>query len=66
MPTLVPRGRGYIADSVQWMIDDGAVASFNIDVELNAPNYLASRVIANRRDGSTVAVNFTWAWQQMA
>jgi phage gp46-like protein len=66
LPTLMPRARGYVAESLQWMIDDGAVASFNIDVELNAPNYLAARVVANRRDGSTVAVNFTWAWQQMA
>lgn len=61
---LVPRVKGYIVEAVQWMIDDGVVASFTIDVQLNAPNYLAAKIIANRQDGATIAMNFQWAWQQ--
>lgn len=63
---LVPRAKGYIAEALQWMIDDGVVASFSIDVQLNAPNYLAAKIVANRQDGTTVAMNFQWAWQQSA
>lgn len=62
---LVPRARGYIAEALQWMVADGVVASFAIDVALNAPNFLAAKIVANRQDGATVALNFQWAWQSL-
>lgn len=63
---LVQRARGYVIEALQWMIDDGVVAAFTIDVALNAPNFLAIKIIAQHRDGQNVAMNFQWAWQSPA
>lgn len=55
----------FITEAVQWMIDDGVVARFDLDVQYNAGNFLAARLVANRRDGSNVAMNFSFAWLQL-
>jgi phage gp46-like protein len=62
---LLPRIRGYITEALTWLVTDGVAASFTVEVELNAPNYVAARVIINRKDGDTVGLNFGWAWDQL-
>lgn len=57
------RARDYIVESLQWLIDDGVVARFDVDVAWIAPGNLGAQVIANRVDGSTVAMNFASVWQ---
>jgi phage gp46-like protein len=44
------------------MIDDGVVADFNIAAQWVNPNQLDLTVIANRADGSRVAMNFPNVW----
>jgi phage gp46-like protein len=57
------RAKDYIVEALQWLIDDGVVARFDIDVTWIAPSRLGAQVIANRMDGSTVAMNFASVWQ---
>lgn len=57
------RAKDYIAEALQWLIDDGVVARFDIDTTWIASGRLGAQVIANRTDGSTVAMNFTSVWQ---
>ena len=56
------RAKDYIAEALQWLIDDGVVASFVIDTAWIAPGRLGAQVIANRRDGSAIAMNFASVW----
>ncbi len=55
--------RNFIAEALQWLIDDGVAASVDVDCQWNARSFLAARVTISKSDGSTVALNFEWAWQ---
>lgn len=63
LPETAALAKDYIAESLQWLIDDGVVARFDIDTTWIAPAQLGAQVVANRTDGSTVAMNFTSVWQ---
>lgn len=53
----------YISEAIQWLIDDGVVATFDINVQWVANGQLGATVIGYKQDGSTVTQNtFTWAW----
>ncbi|MFP4895829.1 phage GP46 family protein [Paraburkholderia sp. EG304] len=62
-PMDVPqRAQDYAQEALQWMIDDGVVASFDISAQWINPNRLDLTVIANRADGTHVAMNFPQVW----
>jgi phage gp46-like protein len=58
----IQRAKGYIEEALQWLIDDGVVASFQIKVEWPAGSQLSSRVVAIKGDGSQESMRFAWAW----
>lgn len=62
-PMDVPqRAQDYTAEALQWLIDDGVVASFDISAQWITPNRLDLIVTANRADGSRVAMKFPNVW----
>ncbi|MEO1354501.1 MAG: phage GP46 family protein [Pseudomonadota bacterium] len=56
------RAYDYIVEALQWMIDDGVVAKFDVYVEWTAAGQLGAQVVAYKQDGSTVAKAYSWAW----
>lgn len=57
--------KDYITEALQWLIDDGVVARFDISTEWVAPAQMGAAVTAYRQDGTTVAMNFASLWQGM-
>lgn len=57
------RAYDYIVEALQWLIDDGVVAKFDVLVEWTKASELGAQVVAYKQDGSTSATAFTWAWQ---
>lgn len=58
-PLDVPqRAHGCTAEALQRQLDDGVAAHFDIDARRITPNRVDLSVIANRRDGSRVAMKF--------
>ncbi|MBB5414114.1 phage GP46 family protein [Paraburkholderia atlantica] len=53
----------YIVEALQWLIDDGVVAKFDVRVEWTRASMLGAQVVAYKQDGSTSATAYTWAWQ---
>jgi phage gp46-like protein len=53
----------YLAEALQWLIDDGIVAKFDIYCEWSAPGRLGAQIIAHRQDGANLAMNFSWVWK---
>lgn len=54
--------QSYIEEALQWMIDDGIVARFEVFVEWTQQHMLGARVTAFRNDGTTRALSYAWAW----
>ena len=57
------RAQDYIAEALQWLIDDGVVAKFDILVEWTRRSQLGANVIAYKADGTTEALNFLSVWK---
>ncbi|PWC74062.1 phage GP46 family protein [Azospirillum sp. TSH64] len=56
------RARDYIAEALQWLVDDGVVARFDIEAAWLRRSTLGARITAFRSDGRTVALSYSWAW----
>lgn len=54
--------KGYIEEALQWMLDDGVAAGFEIGVEWDPGNQLSASVVVLRSDGQRQAMRFAWAW----
>lgn len=64
-PQDVPqRAEDYAAEALQWLLDDGVVARFDIIAQWITPDRLDLIVTANRRDGSRVAMQFPQVWMR--
>jgi phage gp46-like protein len=57
------RAQTYIAEALQWLIDDGVVARFDIYVEWTRASFLGARVVAYKNDGTTLSTSFQSAWK---
>ena len=57
------RASDYIKEALQWMIDDGVVAKFDVLTEWTRPGMLGAQITAHKQDGTTVAMQFDWAWK---
>jgi phage gp46-like protein len=58
------RAKDYMIEALQWLVDDGAVAKFDIAAQWVAPSVLGGFVTAYRQDGQSVAVNFNYSWNK--
>lgn len=56
--------RDYIAEALQWLIDDGVVARFDTVVEWSRAGVLGARIVALKPNGEAASMQFTWAWDQ--
>ena len=61
-PALGPQVRDMAAAALQWLIDDGVVAKFDIITSVVMPNQLRMKVTAYKQDGTNLALDFTHAW----
>ncbi|MCY0854349.1 phage GP46 family protein [Cupriavidus sp. D39] len=57
------RAYDYIVEALQWLIDDGVVAKFDVLVEWTKTGELGAHVVAYKQDGSAAASAYAWAWQ---
>lgn len=56
------RAYDYLTECLQWLIDDGVVARFDIQVQWVRQSFMGAQVIARRNDGTTQTTAFAWAW----
>jgi len=63
-PEDVPqRARDYAKEALQWLIDDGVVASFDIASQWVPPNRLDLLITANKPDGTKIPLRFANVWK---
>lgn len=54
-----------IEAALAWLITDDVAAAVEVETEWTARDALGVAVTVRRRDGSTVAVAFEWAWKDL-
>ena len=64
--TTLQNARNYIVEALQWLIDDGVVASFDIITEWTRPNMLGAQITAHQPDGTKVTFQYSWAWKGLS
>ncbi len=57
------RAADYIAEALQWLIDDGVVSRFDTTVVWVRNAMLGVRLVAYRSSGGTSTAAFDWAWK---
>lgn len=63
-PDVLKRAKDYLVEALQWLIDDGVVAKFDIVTEFG-PGQLRAGVTAWQPDGSQVSQSFSWVWASL-
>jgi phage gp46-like protein len=56
------RAQDYITEALQWLIDDGVVARFDILTEWTRSGMLGARIIAYEASGGIIALNSKSVW----
>ncbi|MET3135269.1 phage gp46-like protein [Oxalobacteraceae bacterium GrIS 1.11] len=62
-PETLRLASDYIGEALQWLIDDGVVARFDITAEWSATSLLGAAVMAYQNNGSSIPMNFSWVWK---
>lgn len=54
----------YIAEALQWMLDDGVVGRFDISTQWVRASFLGAQITAYKPDGTLLTTGrYTWAWE---
>lgn len=65
--TVANNAQDYATEALQWMIDDGVVATVTVTATIVEPKMLQLVIVLDQGDGSTpTPLTFNWAWNQLA
>lgn len=54
----------YLAEALQWMVDDGVVGRFDISTQWVRTSLLGAQITAYKPDGTLLTTGrYTWAWE---
>jgi len=53
----------YIAEALQWLLEDGVVGRFDINVQWVRSGVLGALIVAYLPDGTVTKHRFAWAWE---
>lgn len=62
LDSVPQRAKDYCKEALQWMLDDGVVAKFEIAAQWVRAGFLGVQITAYQQDGTTTVVKFTAAW----
>lgn len=55
----------YFQEALQWIVDDGAAASVDVQVDIVEPDILAAGITIIQNDGKIVKFNFDDIWNEL-
>ncbi|MFM0689229.1 phage GP46 family protein [Paraburkholderia strydomiana] len=63
---VLNNARDYINEALQWLVDDGVVASTDVQTQWVRDTFLGAQVTLYQPDGSQISLTYAWAWQQLS
>ncbi|SAL25785.1 tail protein [Caballeronia turbans] len=62
---VLNNARDYIVEALQWLVDDGVVASMDVQTEWTRDTLLGAQITLYQPAGPSVSLTYAWAWQQL-
>jgi phage gp46-like protein len=62
---VLNNARDYIVEALQWLVDDGVVASMDVQTEWTRDTFLGAQITLYQPAGPSVSLTYAWAWQQL-
>ncbi|WP_250538703.1 MULTISPECIES: phage GP46 family protein [unclassified Caballeronia] len=62
---VLNNARDYIVEALQWLVDDGVVASMDVQTEWTRATFLGAQITLYQPAGPSVSLTYAWAWQQL-
>jgi len=63
---VLNNARDYINEALQWLVDDGVVASIDVQTQWVRDTFLGAQITLYQPDGSQISLTYAWAWQQLS
>lgn len=63
--TVLALAKTYIAEALQWLLDDGVASEVLIITEFTRPGLLGAQITIKRDGKKPETLNFEWAWQEI-
>jgi phage gp46-like protein len=64
-PDTLQRAFDYLCEALQWMLDDGVVGQFVINVQWVRATMLGAQITAFKQNGTTLTTGrYAWVWNE--
>jgi phage gp46-like protein len=63
---VLNNARDYIIEALQWLVDDGVVASIDVQTEWTRDTFLGAQIILYQPTGPQIPLTYAWAWNQLS
>lgn len=63
---VLNNARDYILEALQWLIDDGVIASMDVQTQWVRDTFLGAQISLYQPTGSQISMTYAWAWKQIA
>lgn len=63
---VLNNARDYIFEALQWLVDDGVVASIDVQTQWVRDTFLGAQVTLYQPTGPNVSMTYAWAWNQLS
>lgn len=62
---VLSNARDYIIEALQWLVDDGVIASMDVQTQWVRDTFLGAQIILYQPTGPQISMTYAWAWQQL-
>ncbi|MEB2504648.1 phage GP46 family protein [Burkholderia sp. BCCIQ04A] len=63
---VLNNARDYCFEALQWLVDDGVVASVDVQTQWVRDTFLGVQVTLFQPSGPNVSMAYAWAWKQLS
>ncbi|WP_205182643.1 phage GP46 family protein [Burkholderia sp. LMG 13014] len=63
---VLNNARDYILEALQWLMDDGVVASIDAQTQWVRDTFLGAQIALYQPAGPNITLTYAWAWKQLS
>ncbi|MBU9359549.1 phage GP46 family protein [Burkholderia multivorans] len=63
---VLNNARDYIFEALQWLVDDGVVASIDVQTQWVRDTFLGAQITLYQPSGPNITLSYAWAWKQLS